>query len=456
MTATDELYGANPADPERPHHLEESQGSAADIESPDRAAAAHLDRPSMDETTQRGILHQLEDDRNAVPVQEQELVLNMGPQHPSTHGVARILLELDGEVVRKAIPDIGYLHRGIEKIGEYRQYNQFVPWTDRMDYIAAFTSNLSWVQTVEEMMGLEIPPRAKYLRIIFSELQRIASHCLWLGTHLMDLGAITVFLFAMRERELVLDLLEMQTGARLTLNAQRVGGFPKDLPPGWIEKCREFLKIMPKKIQEYESLIAESPIFLRRVKGVGVISAADAIQWSLTGPSLRGSGVAYDVRKARPYSFYERIDFEVPIGTHGDVYDRFLVRMEEMRQSVKIIEQALDQMEPGPVMTDDIRVALPGKEALMTSIEAMQRHFILVIHGFRPAPGEWYSAVESPKGELGWYIVSHGDPNPYKCHSRAASFVNLQSLPLMAEGDMIADTVAIIGSIDIVMGEVDR
>src|SRR5689334_20080215 len=390
------------------------------------------------------------------PVQEQELLLNMGPQHPSTHGVARVLLELDGEIIKKAIPDVGYLHRGIEKIGEYRQYNQFVPWTDRMDYVAAFTSNLAWVQAVEGLMGVEIPPRAQFLRVIFSELQRIASHCLWLGTHVMDLGAITVFLFAMRERELVLDLLEMQTGARLTLNAQRVGGFPKDLPPGWIEKCREFCKLMPKKLVEYDSLLAESPIFLRRIKGIGVISAADAIQWSLTGPSLRGSGVAYDVRKARPYAFYDRMQFEVPIGTHGDVYDRFLVRMEEMRQSVKIIEQALDQLEPGPVMTDDIRVALPGKEALMTSIEAMQRHFILVIHGFRPPPGEYYSAIESPKGELGWYIVSHGDPNPYKAHCRAASFVNLQGLPTMAEGDMVADTVAVIGSIDIVMGEVDR
>lgn len=433
---------------------EETHVPSAENEPPERAAAAGLDQPSMDEQSVPVLSETGSYD--LAPVQEQTLILNMGPQHPSTHGVARILLELDGETVKKAVPDIGYLHRGVEKIGEYRQYNQFVPWTDRMDYVAAFTSNLSFVQTVEEMMGLEIPPRAKYLRVIFSELQRIASHCLWLGTHVMDIGAVTVFLFAMRERELVLDLLEMQTGARLTLNAQRVGGFPKDLPPGWIEKCREFCKIMPKKIQEYDSLLAENPIFLRRIKGIGVISAADAIQWSLTGPTLRGSGVAYDVRKARPYAYYDRMEFEVPVGTHGDVYDRYLVRMEEMRQSVKIIEQALDQLEPGPVMTDDIRVALPGKEALMTSIEAMQRHFVLVIHGFRPPPGEWYSAVEAPKGELGWYIVSHGDPNPYRVHCRAASFDNLQGFPTMVEGNMIADAVAIIGSIDIVMGEVDR
>ncbi|HLY91545.1 MAG TPA: NADH dehydrogenase (quinone) subunit D [Acetobacteraceae bacterium] len=390
------------------------------------------------------------------PVQEQELLLNMGPQHPSTHGVARVLLELDGEVVRKAIPDIGYLHRGIEKIGEYRQYNQFVPWTDRMDYIAAFTSNLAWVQAVEGLMGIEIPPRAQFLRVLFSELQRIASHCLWLGTHVMDLGAITVFLFAMRERELILDLLEMQTGARLTLNAQRVGGFPKDLPPGFLEKLEEFLKVMPGHIHEYERLLAEQPIFLRRVKGVGVISAAEAVQWGLTGPTLRGSGVAYDVRKARPYAAYPHMEFDIPIGTHGDVYDRYLVRMEEMRQSLRIIRQAVDLLPGGPVMTEDIRVALPGKEALMTSIEAMQRHFILTIYGLRPPVGEYYSAVEAPKGELGWYIVSHGESNPYRARCRPASMINLQALPVMAEGGQIADVVACIGSIDIVMGEVDR
>jgi NADH-quinone oxidoreductase subunit D len=392
---------------------------------------------------------------NLVPKTE-EMVLNLGPQHPSTHGVLRVLLELDGEVVRKAIPDLGYLHRGIEKIGEYRQYNQFVPWTDRMDYVAAFTSNLAFVQAVEGLMGIEIPERAKYLRVVFSELQRIASHCLWLGTHVMDLGAVTVFLFAMREREKVLDLLEMQTGARLTLNAQRVGGFPKDLPPGWIEKCRAFIDEMPGHIDEYDKLLAENPIFLRRVKGVGVISAEDAIQWGLTGPSLRGSGVAYDVRKARPYAVYDRLDFEVPIGTHGDVYDRFLVRMEEMRQSVKLIRQGLDQLPGGPVMTGDMRVALPTKEETMTSIEAMQRHFILVIHGFRAPVGEYYSAVESPKGELGWYIVSNGENHPYRARCRAASFVNLQSLPIISEGAMISDVIANIGSIDIVVGEIDR
>jgi len=389
-------------------------------------------------------------------VQEQELLLNMGPQHPSTHGVLRVLLELDGEIVRKAIPDLGFLHRGIEKIGEYRQYNQFVPWTDRMDYVAAFTSNLAWVQAVEGLMGIEVPPRAKFLRVIFSELQRIASHLLWLGTHVMDLGAVTVFLFAMRERELVLDLLEMQTGARLTLNAQRVGGFPKDIPPGFLEKLEDFLRVMPGHIHEYDRLLAENPIFLRRVKGIGVISAAEAVQWGLTGPTLRGSGVAYDIRKARPYAAYDQIDFEVPVGSHGDVYDRYLVRMEEMRQSLKIIRQAADMLPGGPVMTDDIRVALPGKEALMTSIEAMQRHFILVIYGLRPPVGEYYSSVEAPKGELGWYIISHGESNAYRARCRPASFTNLQGLPIMVEGAQIADVIAAIGSIDIVVGEVDR
>jgi NADH-quinone oxidoreductase subunit D len=370
--------------------------------------------------------------------------------------VLRVLLELDGEVIVKCVPDLGYLHRGIEKIGEYRMYNQFVPWTDRTDYVAAYTGNYAFVKTVEELMGVEIPERTQYLRVIFSELQRIASHLLGLATHLMDLGAVTFFLYAMRERELILDLFEMQTGARLTYNSMRVGGFPKDLPPGFIEKLEAFLAIMPERVKEYDKLLAENPIFLRRVKGVGVISAEDAIQWGLTGPTLRGSGVAYDVRKARPYAVYDRLDFEVPVGTHGDVYDRFLVRMEEIRQSVRLIRQALDQLPGGPVMTDDLRVALPGKEATMTSIEAMQRHFILVIHGFKAPVGEWYSAIESPKGELGWYIVSNGENHPYRARNRAPSFVNLQALPVMSEGALIADIVANIGSIDIVVGEVDR
>lgn len=394
--------------------------------------------------------------RNAVVSQTDEMVLNLGPQHPSTHGVLRVILELDGEVVRKAIPDLGYLHRGVEKIGEYRMYNQFVPWTDRTDYVAAITGNIAFVQTVEKLMGVEVPERAHYLRVILSELQRIASHLLWLATHVMDLGAITVFLYAMRERELILDLFEMQTGARLTYNSQRVGGLPKDIPASWIEKLEQFLAIMPGRLGEYDALLAENPIFLRRVKGVGVISAEDAIQWGLTGPSLRGSGVAYDVRKAMPYAVYDRMDFEVPIGTHGDVYDRFLVRMEEMRQSLKIMRQAVDQLPGGPVMTPDLRVALPSKEETMTSIEAMQRHFVLVIHGFRPPVGEYYSAVESPKGELGWYIVSNGENHAYRARNRAPSFVNLQCLPIISEGALIADVVANIGSIDIVVGEVDR
>ncbi len=395
-------------------------------------------------------------DEHGVVPGDDKMLLNLGPQHPSTHGVLRVLLELDGEVVTKCIPDLGYLHRGIEKLGEYRMYNQFVPWTDRTDYVAAFTGNLAFVKAVEDLMGIEVPERAQYLRVIFSELQRIASHLLWLGTHCMDLGAVTVFLYALRERELILDLLEMQTGARLTLNSQRVGGFPKDLPPGFLEKLEEFIAVMPGHFKEYDSLLAENPIFLRRVKGVGVISAEDAIQWGLTGPSLRGSGVAYDIRKARPYAVYDRLDFEVPIGTHGDVYDRFLVRMEEMRQSIKLIRQAVDQLPGGPVRTQDIRVSLPSKEETMTSIEAMQRHFILVIHGFKAPVGEYYSAIESPKGELGWYIVSNGENHAYRARNRAPSFVNLQALPVMSEGAMVADVVANIGSIDIVVGEVDR
>ncbi len=393
---------------------------------------------------------------NTLLPNSEEMSLNMGPQHPSTHGVFRELLELDGEVVRKAVPDLGYLHRGVEKIGEYRQYNQFIPWTDRTDYVAAYTGNYAFVHAVEKLMGVEIPERAQYLRVIFSELQRIASHLVWLGTHCMDLGAITVFLYAMRERELILDMFEMQTGARLTYNSMRVGGFPKDIPPGFLEKLDHFIKIMPERIKEYDALLAENPIFLRRVKGVGVMSAEDAIQWGATGPALRGSGVAYEVRKSQPYAVYDRLDFEVPVGTHGDVYDRFLVRMEEMRQSVKLMRQAMEQLPGGPVMTEDLRVALPGKEATMTSIEAMQRHFILVIHGFRAPVGEYYAAIESPKGELGWYIVSTGENHAYRARNRPPSFVNLQALPLLCEGGMVADVIANIGSLDPVFGEVDR
>src|SRR5262245_1059847 len=331
--------------------------------------------------------------RQSVIPDNEQMSLNLGPSHPSTHGVLRVLLELDGEVVRKCVPDLGYLHRGVEKIGEYRQYNQFVPWTDRTDYVAAFTGNYAFVKAVEDLMGIKVPERGEYLRVIFSELQRIASHLLWLGAHVMDLGAVTVFLYALRERELVLDLLEMQTGARLTLNAQRVGGFPKDIPPGFGEKIEAFIDIRPRRLHEYDTLLAENPIFLRRAKGVGVLSAEDAIQWGLTGPSLRGSGVGYDVRKSRPYAVYDRLDFEIPVGTHGDVYDRFLVRMEEIRQSIKLIKQAWEQLPDGPVLTPDIRVALPPKEESMTSIEAMQRHFTLAIHGFKAPVREYYSCI---------------------------------------------------------------
>jgi NADH-quinone oxidoreductase subunit D len=386
----------------------------------------------------------------------QEVTLNMGPQHPSTHGVLRLLLDIEGEVVNRITVDPGYLHRGMEKLGESMFYNQFIPYTDRMDYVAAFTSEHAFCLAVEKLLGVEVPERAQYIRVILGELQRIASHLLWLGTHVMDIGAITVFLYAMRERESILDIMEMYCGARLTLNAMRVGGLPQDVPPAFKERVMDFLHMMPAHLVEYQSLLKENPIFLGRIKGIGVISAADAISYGLTGPSLRGSGVNYDVRKAHPYAVYDRMQFEVPLGNHGDVYDRYLVRIEEMNQSLKIIEQAVNQMPDGPIMTDDPHISLPSRDATMSSIEAMQRHFIITIKGFSAPAGEVYAAVESPKGELGYYLCSTGGSIPYRCRVRAPSYVNLGGISVMSEGAMIADLIAIIGSIDIVLGEVDR
>ncbi len=415
---------------------------------------------STNELAGYGLMPSPNDQRQIVDAQhdifKQEVTLNMGPQHPSTHGVLRLLIDLEGEIVTKITPDPGYLHRGMEKLGESMFYNQFIPYTDRMDYIAAFTSEQAFVIAVEKLLGVTVPERAKYIRVVLAELQRIASHLLWLGTHVMDIGAITVFLYSMREREAILDIFESYCGARLTLNALRVGGLPQDVPPIFKEKVREFIDGMPAHLAEYNGLLAENPIFLRRIKGIGVISAEDAISFGLTGASLRGSGVNYDVRKAAPYDAYDRMEFDVPLGTTGDVYDRFLCRMEEMNQSLRIIRQALDQMPDGPVMTDDVHIAIPSRDATMSSIEAMQRHFIITLKGFTAPAGEIYAGIESPKGELGYYIVSRGGSIPYRVHVRAPSFINLGAIPHMAEGEMIADLVAVIGSIDIVLGEVDR
>jgi NADH-quinone oxidoreductase subunit D len=361
-----------------------------------------------------------------------ELVINMGPQHPSTHGVLRVVLRLDGERVVGCDLVIGYLHRGIEKLCEHRDWAQIVLITDRMDYVAAASNNLGYCETVEKLMSLEVPRRARYIRTILAELQRIASHCLWLGTHAMDMGAMTMFLYAFRERELVLDLFEEYCGARLTYNAMRIGGLPLDLPPGWAGKVREFCRVFEGKVAEYEELLTHNRIWRDRTKGIGVIEGIDAIAIGLTGPPLRGSGVPRDVRKDEPYAAYAEFEFNVPIGTAGDTYDRYLVRLEEFLQSIRIIRQALDGLPEGPVL---------GKVPRL----------------IKPPAGETYHAIESPKGEIGFFIVSDGKSNtPYRFRVRPPSFCNLQALPQLVKGHLVSDVVALIGSIDIVLGEVDR
>ena len=361
-----------------------------------------------------------------------ELVINMGPQHPSTHGVLRVVLRLDGERVLDADCVIGYIHRGVEKLCENRDWTHIILLTDRMDYVAAATNNLGYVEAVEKLMQIEVPRRARYLRTVLAELQRIASHCLWLGTHAMDIGAMTVLLYAFREREFVLDLFEEFCGARLTYNSMRVGGLPLDIPPGWDRKVRSFCDLMEGKLDDYETLLTNNRIWLKRTRDVGVISAEEAIGLGLCGPPLRGSGVSRDLRKDEPNAAYEEFDFDIPLGTRGDTYDRYLIRMEEFRQAIRIIRQALDGLPEGPVM---------GKVPRL----------------LKPPAGETYHAIESPKGELGYFLVSDGkSTNPYRFRVRPPSFCNLQALKRLVRGHLVADVVALIGTIDIVLGEVDR
>jgi NADH-quinone oxidoreductase subunit D len=390
------------------------------------------------------------------PSSERRMRLNMGPQHPSTHGVLQIILDLEGEVVVRCDPVPGYLHRGTEKLAETKYYNQIIPLTDRLDYVSAFNNNVAFCMPVEKLLGIELPERAIWLRVILMELQRIASHLIWFGTSCMDLGAVTPFLYAMRERELILDIFEMACGARLTYSYCRVGGLLSDTPPGFEEKVADFVKIFPKAWKEYSDLISKNPIFMDRTIGVGIVTPEMAIDMGLTGPSLRGSGVDWDLRKNEPYYGYDLLDFAIPLGTKGDCYDRYLCRMEEMMQSNRIIEQALKRLKPGPVKADDPKVMLPPKEISMSQAEAQQRHFYQVIHGFSVPVGEAYGKIEASKGELGFYIISDGSSRPYRMKIRAPSYANLQSLPLLTEGRMVADVITCIGTIDIVLGEVDR
>jgi NADH-quinone oxidoreductase subunit D len=388
---------------------------------------------------------------------QRQMVLNMGPQHPSTHGVLRVILTLEGETIVDCDPVLGYLHRGVEKLGETHRYSQFVPWTDRTDYVAAPSNNLGYILAVEKLCGIEAPERATYWRMIMGELARLASHLVWLGTHALDIGALSMSLYCFRERELILDVFEKFCGARLTTNMMEMGGFSRPIPDELPGMVRDFCNIFPDKQAEYEALLSSNPIWLSRTRGVGVIEPEAAISYSLTGACLRGSGINYDVRKATPYLYYDRMDFEVPLGTRGDVYDRYLVRMEEMRQSISIIEQCLDQMPTdGPLSLSESPYVIPPHDNVMKTAEDMQRHFIWVIKGFSPPKGEVYQAIEHSKGELGYYVVSDGTPIPYRVRLRTPDFVNLQSLPYMAQGAALADVVALIGTIDIVLGSVDR
>ncbi len=386
------------------------------------------------------------------------MMLNMGPQHPATHGVLRIVLHLDGEMVVKAVPYIGYLHRGIEKLCEHITYQQCIPYTDRMDYIASICSNIGYILAVEKLLGIEdeIPERAKTAEVILFELGRIESHLIGIGTHALDLGAMSAFLYCFKERERIYDILETVCGARLTTSYPRVGGLPLDLPENFEEIVRNFLKIFPKTLSEVEKLLTRNRIWIERTKGVAVISAEDAVDLGLSGPALRGSGVPYDVRKATPYLGYENYDFEVPVANEGDAYSRYLCRVEEMHQSLKIIQQAIDNLPDGPYIADLPDIVLPEKELTYTKMESLIRHFVIVYEGFKPPAGEVQHAVENPKGELSYYLISDGSGIPYRMRVRGPSFVNMQALSQMVEGSLVADVIASIGSLDIVLGEIDR
>ncbi len=386
-----------------------------------------------------------------------EMTLNMGPQHPATHGVLRLVLDLDGETVVKCTPYVGYLHRGVEKLAEHRTYLQILPLTDRLDYTAAMSSNIGYCVAVEKLFGIKMPERAEYIRTIVAEMSRIGNHLLWLATHALDIGAMTVFLYCFRERETILDLFERLCGARLTVSYPRIGGLKNDVDAQWLKDLYKFTEEFPSRVEQYETLINKNRIWLRRTKNIGVISAEDAINWGLSGPTLRGSGVPYDVRKSVSYGVYDKVKWEVCTGKNGDIYDRYRVRMEEFRQSNSIIRQCIDQIPEGPIMADAPKFTLPAKNKVLGDMEHMIHHFVLITKGPQTAPeGEIYVPTEVPKGELGFYFVSDGSGRPYRMRIRSPSFVHVSALPKLCEGALVADVIANIGSIDIVLGECDR
>lgn len=398
----------------------------------------------------------LEAEQNAAPATTRRMVLNMGPQHPSTHGVLRVLLELDGEIVRKAEPDIGFLHTGIEKQAEALTWQQVVTLTDRMDYLSNLGNNLAYALPVEKLLQIEIPPKAQWMRVLLTELSRINSHLVWLGTHALDLGAMTVFFYCFREREDILRIFEMFSGQRLMTSYIRIGGLALEPPRGWQQAVRKFNDALPSKIDEYEDLLNVNPIFLRRVQGVGRLGLDRLLALGVSGPMIRAAGLQWDIRKAEPYSSYEEFDFDVPVYHESDVWARYRVRIEEMRQSQRIVSQALAGMPDGPWKADAPKVVLPDREKMKTQMEALIYHFKIVTEGFRVPAGEAYVPTESPRGEIGFYVVSDGTAKPLRVYMRTPSFGNLQALPALFEGNLVADSVAALGSMDFVLGDVDR
>jgi NADH-quinone oxidoreductase subunit D len=387
---------------------------------------------------------------------EELMEINMGPQHPSTHGVLRLVLSLDGERVRACRPDIGYLHTGFEKSFESHTYQQCIPLTDRMDYLAPPINNFGFALAAEKLLEIEIPLRGQYIRVIVAELSRIASHLIWLGTHALDIGAVTAFMYCWRERDKILDIMEWISGVRMMTSFIRVGGLMADVPEEFVPMVRAFVSEFPKRVDEYEGLLTANPIFRQRTIGLGVIDSQTAISYGCTGATLRGSGVPYDVRRARPYSGYDQFQFDIPVGVRGDVYDRYLVRVREMREACRIVEQAVEGLPGGPVNTSDRKVVLPPRAEIDNSMESLIHHFKISTEGFRPKPGRVYSAVESARGELGFLMISDGGNRPYRCKVRGPSFSNLSALPWMVRDELMADVVAVIGSIDIILGDVDR
>ena len=386
----------------------------------------------------------------------EKLTINMGPSHPATHGVLRIVLELDGEIIIKADPDVGYLHRGDEKIAENMQYNQFVPYTDRLDYLAPLANNVAYTLAVEKLLGWELPPRGKAIRVICCEIARISSHLLGIGAFAMDVGASTVFLYTFTEREKIYNLIELLTGARFTTSYTRVGGMTRDLPDSFIPGLKVFLDQFVPHLDELDKLLTRNRIWIDRTKDLGLISREDAISYALTGPNIRGSGIDYDVRKARPYLDYQNYDFDIPIGAVGDAYDRYLIRLEEMRQSAKILRQVIEKLPSGPITVQDPKNLPPDKPEVLMKMEELIHHFIIHTEGVHAPPGEVYFGAENPKGELGFYINSRGGGVPHRLKIRAPSFVNLSILPRILPGHMMSDVVSILGSLDFVMGESDR